>query len=94
MRGQAEELVARAPAALVAQPGAILELQLEAAGVAELAHGRRREDEDVRLLDRRRALLVRAPPPLRALSRAPGALVPGLEPDERDAGVLARGRRS
>ena len=51
LRGGGEEGLGRLVQRLVAQAGAVLDLQLEAADRAEALHRRRREDGDERVLD-------------------------------------------
>ena len=82
-----EQLVARRHQRLVAEIAAIFELHFEAGGVAEFAHRRRQQREDLRVANLRKRL-DRAPDDrLRAVDLA-GSLVPVGEVDERLAGVL------
>ena len=75
LAGQVEELVAGREQRVVAEASPVLELQLEAGGVAQLGDRRRREDEDVRLLDPGEGLLGAG----RHACRREGAL-PGARP--------------
>ena len=92
--GQAEQLVARGHQAVVAEAAAVLQLEVEAGGVAELLHRRRHEREDLRVADLREAphgALRRSPA---RGSRRPGARFQSFRWMKAMAGVLARRRRS
>ena len=92
LRGLAQQLVARGEEGLVRQPAAILQHQVEAGGVAELEHRRRRHRDDVGFLDARRNTCWRAPNKRLHGLRLLLALVPVPQLDEQQAGVLAGAR--
>ena len=90
----AEELVARLHQAVMAEIAAILHLDVEARGLAEFLHRRRHQREHLRVADFARSSSSRAARWHRRVIARAGALVPGLQMHEGDAGILARRRRS
>src|SRR5262249_49238745 len=88
--GLGEKRLGRLVEGFVAAPGAILDLQLEAADGAEPHDRRRREDRDERLLDRGE-LLIEAHRDRRAAQLRALALLERLQGHEYDAGVRAVG---
>src|SRR5207244_6041496 len=85
-RGRIEERALSGGERLAPEPAAILEVQVEPPEHAEPAHRRQVERVHLRIVDLAREGLIRPADEIRGLVRA---LVPGLEFDERTAGVLA-----